>query len=185
VWTNTTEQAFQTLKQALTTAPVLTLPNFDKPFVLETDAYDKGIGAVLQQDGHPIAYVSRALGPKNQGLSTYEQESLAILMAVDYWKAYLQTAEFEICTDQRSLVHLDDHRLNSYWQQKAMSKLMGLQYIICYKKGTTNNATDALSRAPVHSTTDIMAISISQPTWLAHLQDSYQEDSATQKLLVG
>ena len=84
VWTATTEQAFQTLKQALTTAPVLTLPNFDKPFVLETDAYDKGIGAVLQQDGHPIAYVSRALGPKNQGLSTYEKESLAILMAVDY-----------------------------------------------------------------------------------------------------
>lgn len=183
VWTNTTEQAFQTLKQALTTAPVLTLPNFDKPFVLETDASDKGIGAVLQQDGHPIAYVSRALGPKNQGLSTYEKESLAILMAIDYWKAYLQTAEFEIRTDQRSLVHLDDHRLNSYWQQKAMSKLMGLQYRICYKKGTTNYAADALSRAPVHSTTDIMAISISQPTWLAHLQDSYQEDSATQKLL--
>jgi len=61
VWTATTEQAFQTLKQALTTAPVLALPNFAKPFVLETDACDKGIGAVLQQDGHPIAYVKRPL----------------------------------------------------------------------------------------------------------------------------
>ena len=86
MWTSLTKQAFQTLKKALTSAPVLPLPNFEKTFVVETDASDKGIGAVLQQDGHPIAFVSRALGPKNQGLSTYEKESLkkeslAILMA--------------------------------------------------------------------------------------------------------
>ena len=78
--------------------------------------------------------MSRALGPKNQGLSTYEKESLDILMAVDHWRSYLQPAPFVIQTDQRSLVHLDDQRLNSYWQQKALTKLMGLQYTICYKK---------------------------------------------------
>ena len=86
MWTSLTEHAFQTLKKALTSAPVLALPNFEKTFVVETDASDKGIRAILQQDGHPIAFVSRALGPKNQGLSTYEneslkKESLAILMA--------------------------------------------------------------------------------------------------------
>ncbi|WVZ83780.1 hypothetical protein U9M48_030885 [Paspalum notatum var. saurae] len=59
-----TDQAFQALKQALTQAPVLALPDFTKPFTVETDAFDKGIGAVLQQDGHPIAYISKALGPK-------------------------------------------------------------------------------------------------------------------------
>lgn len=64
VWTSETEASFQTLKTALMTTPVLALPDFSKTFILETDAFDKGIDAVLQQDGHPLAYVSRALGPK-------------------------------------------------------------------------------------------------------------------------
>lgn len=55
VWTDTTEQAFQLLKNALITAPVLAIPNFHKQFVVETDASDHGIGAALQQEGHPIA----------------------------------------------------------------------------------------------------------------------------------
>lgn len=136
---------------------------------LETDASDKGIGAVLQQEGHPIAYVSKALGPKSQGLSTYEKESLAILMAVEHWRSYLQPAEFLIQTDQRSLVHFDDQRLNSYWQQKAMTMLLGLQYKIIYKKGTTNNAADALSRVPHTVNAELSAITVAQSVWLQEL----------------
>jgi hypothetical protein len=63
---------------------MLALPDFSKPFCLETDASKLGIGAVLMQDGHPIAYLSKAIGPKSQGLSTYEKEYLAILTAVDH-----------------------------------------------------------------------------------------------------
>lgn len=72
-WTSIHEAAFQQLKHALVTAPVLQLPDFSKTFIIETDASAKGVGAVLQQAGHPIAYVSKALGPKNLGLSTYEK----------------------------------------------------------------------------------------------------------------
>jgi hypothetical protein len=61
VWTSVHDQAFATLKQALISAPVLALPNFSKPFVVETDASDGGIGAVLMQDGHPLAFFSKAL----------------------------------------------------------------------------------------------------------------------------
>jgi hypothetical protein len=89
VWTSETTKAFQTLKKALISAPVLALPNFVIPFVVEIDASAKGIGAVLQQQGHPIAFVSKALGLKAQCLSTYEKECLAILMAVDHWYHYL------------------------------------------------------------------------------------------------
>lgn len=64
IWTEATEHAFLLLKQSLISAPVLTLPNFNEPFVVETDASDYGIGAVLRQKGHPIAFVSKALGPK-------------------------------------------------------------------------------------------------------------------------
>jgi hypothetical protein len=80
MWTNTNEQSFQALKKALATATILTIPHFDKTFVVDNVASDKGIGAVLQQNGHPITYISKDLGPKNQGLSTYDKESLGILM---------------------------------------------------------------------------------------------------------
>ena len=84
LWTHNEQQAFVLLKQALTSAPVLALPDFSKKFVVETDACDVGIGAVLMQEGHPIAYVSKALGPRNQTLSVYEKEYLAILLAVEH-----------------------------------------------------------------------------------------------------
>lgn len=183
IWTPVTEQAFQLLKEALISAPVLALPNFNLPFVIETDASEKGIGAVLQQQGHPIAYVSRALGIKNQGLSTYEKESLAILMVVDHWRPYLQSAEFTIQTDQKSLAYLDDQRLNTYWQQKALTKLLGLNYKICYKKGATNNAADALSRIPHGDDAEFLSMSIVQPVWMQELQESYDTDCLARQLL--
>ena len=69
VWTDNTAQAFALLKQQLTSAPLLALPNFNKTFVIETDACDKGIGAVLQQDGHPIAFMSKILSPRDSLLT--------------------------------------------------------------------------------------------------------------------
>ena len=69
VWTEETEVPFQTLKQALITAPILALPDFSCQFTIETDACNSEIGAILSQRGHPLAYVSRALGPRNMGLS--------------------------------------------------------------------------------------------------------------------
>lgn len=89
MWTAATEASFQALKQALITAPVLAMPDFSLPFTIETDASAKGIGAVLHQKNHPIAFVNKALGVKAQGLSTYEKEYLAIIMAVDHWRHYL------------------------------------------------------------------------------------------------
>jgi len=88
-WTPAHEQFFQALKQALISAPVLALPNFSQPFAIGTDASTVGIGAVLTQDGHPLAYISRALGPRSRGLSTYE-EYMAVLLAVQQWRQYLQ-----------------------------------------------------------------------------------------------
>lgn len=89
VWTLEHDQAFQTIKTALSTALVLALPNFNRPFVMENDASGTGIGDILTQDGHPLAFVNRALGAKNLGLSTYEKECLAIILAVDEWRPYL------------------------------------------------------------------------------------------------
>lgn len=107
VWTIDHQQAFQVLKTALMTAPVLALPDFSKPFSIHTDACQYGVGAILMQQDHPLAFLSRALGPKNQGLSTYEKEYMAILLAVTQWRSYLQLAEFIIYTDHSSLTQLN------------------------------------------------------------------------------
>jgi hypothetical protein len=72
----------------MTTPLVLYLLALDKLFVVETDAFMVGIGVVLIQDGHPIAYISKSLGPKQQAMSIYEKEMLAILHAVNKWKQY-------------------------------------------------------------------------------------------------
>jgi len=115
VWTTVKEEAFLALKQALISAPVLALPNFSQQFEIETDASDHGIGAVLLQNKHPLAFLSKSLGPRTSMLSTYEKEALAILMAVDHWRAYLQPAEFVVHTDQKSLIHLEDQRITTPW----------------------------------------------------------------------
>lgn len=85
-WNESAKHAFLTLKHALISAPVLAIPNFSKIFVVETDASQKGIGAVLVQDSHPIAYISKSLGPRWQMLSVYEKELLALVFAVQKWE---------------------------------------------------------------------------------------------------
>lgn len=182
VWTAVEEEAFQTLKHALTSAPVLALSDFTKVFVIDTDASDKGIGAVLMQDGHPLAYVNKALGPKTSTLSVYDKEYLAILLAVEQWRPYLQLKEFVIRTDHKSLTNLNEQRLHTNWQHKALTKLMGLQYRILYKKGCDNGAADALSRQH-HEHAHLLAISSVQPVWLMDIIASYQNDEKAQDIL--
>ena len=162
-------------------APVLALPNFQQTFVLEIDACKDGIGAVLMQQGHPVAYLSKGLCLKNQALSTYEKECLAILMAVDKWRPYLQHQHFIIRTDQQALLHLADQRLSTGIQHKAFVKLMGLEYTIQYKRGITNAAADALSRLDQQHS--VLAISSVIPSWMETLVAGYEEDTSSKQLL--
>ena len=84
-WSGEAQTTFERLKPAMVAAPVLSLPDFTKPFVIETDASGEGIRAVLMQEGHPIAYLSKAITPKLQALSTYEKEFMAVVLAVEKW----------------------------------------------------------------------------------------------------
>ncbi|XP_021848493.1 uncharacterized protein [Spinacia oleracea] len=116
-WNDHAQIAFEHLKVALVTTPVLDVPNFDKQFVVETDASKKGIGAVLMQKGHPLAFISRSLGPKWQQLSVYEKELLAIVFAVQKWEQYLLGSHFLIKTDQKSLKWLLQQKISTPFQQ--------------------------------------------------------------------
>ena len=126
VWTSVTQTAFEQLKLALINAPVLAIPDFSKQFVRETDASDVGFRAVLLQDNHPVAYLSKQVSKQNQALSTYEKECLAIILAVEKWRQYLQHAKFVIRTYHKSLLYLTEQRVSSKIQHKALMKLMNL-----------------------------------------------------------
>lgn len=130
------------------------------------------------QDSHPLAYLSNALGPKSRGLSMYEKEYMAILIAVQTWRAYLQFQEFLILTDQRSLTQLSEQHLHTHWQHKVFTKLLGLQYRMVYRKGMDNRAADALSRCPPSQAT-CAVVSTLVPNWITLVTSSYEGDSAS------
>jgi hypothetical protein len=144
-WTPTTAQAFQTLKMVMCTTLVLALPDFTKTFVLECDASGKGIGAILMQEGRPLAFTNKQLSERNMGKSIYEKEILAILHAVDMWHPYLLGKHFNIKTNHQSLKYFLEQRISSSEQQKWVTKLFGYDYEIIYKKGKDNVVADALS----------------------------------------
>lgn len=188
-WTAEATIAFKLLQQALTTTPVLILPDFSKEFYLECDASGGGIGAVLMQCARPIAFYSKPLSGKNLNLSVYDKEMLAIVCAVNKWRPYLLGRHFKIYTDHRSLKYFLEQRLSSIEQQKWVSKLLGYDYEIIYRSGSSNKAADALSRlvnpqllaisAPIFSgVDDIIAECHTDPTLRALIdQLQLQPDS--------
>ena len=89
------------------------MPDFSKPFTIESDACSNGLGAVLLQDEHPIAFTSKALSGKNLAASTYEKEMMDILHAVQKWRPYLLGNHFCIKTDHQSLKYFLEQRVSS------------------------------------------------------------------------
>ncbi|KAK1410999.1 hypothetical protein QVD17_37542 [Tagetes erecta] len=106
VWTEEAESAFQLIKEKLTTAPILVLPDFSQVFELHTDASQGGIGAVLSQGGRPVAYFSEKLTESKLRYSTYDIEFYAVVQAVKHWRHYLFHKEFVLFTDHDSLRHI-------------------------------------------------------------------------------
>ena len=111
-WSEQCNHVFEELKRILCCSPVLRSPDFKKPFVLQTDASDRGVGAVLSQkneagDDNPIAYFSKKLQPREERYSTVEKECLAIKLAMQAFRTYLIGRHFTVETDHRSLVWMD------------------------------------------------------------------------------
>lgn len=90
------------------------------------------------QHGWALAYLSKALGVKNQKLSIYEKEFIALIMAVDRWRHYLQRGASLRYKQITVLSFLGSQELHSELQRKAMSKLMGMQFKVVYKQGKDN-----------------------------------------------
>jgi len=152
-WTAEQQIAFQSLKEKLTTAPVLSYPDFTREFLVTTDASDYAIGAVLSQgpvgQDRPIAYASRILCKAEQNYNTTEKELLAIVWAVKYFRPYLYGTRFKIVTDHRPLIWLFNISDPGSRLIRWRLKLEEYDYEIVHKAGKGNTNADALSRNPI------------------------------------
>ena len=101
---------------------------------------------MLVQEGRPVAFMSKALGPMKRVWGAYARELLAVVHAVKVWRPYLMGRKFMIVTDQQALKHLLEQKIATLDQQKFLVKLLGLEYTIKYQPGKENRVADALSR---------------------------------------
>ncbi|KAL9448015.1 hypothetical protein AB3S75_015483 [Citrus x aurantiifolia] len=169
----------------MTSTPTLPMPNFNKTFVIVTNASGDGIGAILQQQGQPIAFMSRALGVTKKSWSTYAKEMLAIIEAIRVWRPYLLGRKFIIQTDQRNLKYLLEQKITTPEQQQWLAKLMGFEYEIQYRPGCENVAADALSRRPHNSALNnlfVAQVSIWNEIKMAAQDDDYMQQITHQAL---
>jgi hypothetical protein len=146
VWGNTQEEAFMILKDKLTHAPLLQLPDFHKMFELECDASGIGLGGVLLQEGKPVAYFSEKLSGPSLNYSTYDKELYALVRSLETWQHYLWPKEFVIHSDHESLKHIRSQAKLNRRHAKWVEFIESFPYIIKHKKGKENVIADALSR---------------------------------------
>ncbi|KZV34979.1 peroxidase 64 [Dorcoceras hygrometricum] len=180
VWNMEAEAAFKALKRNLTTAPVLRLPNFEDEFVVECDASGRGIGAILSQGGHPIAFFSKALGERALSKSTYEKELMALVLAVRHWRPYLLGRKFLVLIDHRALKELLHQKITTPDQQNWIAKLLGYEFQIKYKAGILNGGADALSRC---GDTNLGSISVPQWQDFEEIKAAVRRDPALQQVI--
>lgn len=150
-WTEECEAAFKRIKGCLATAPVMSCPDFEKPFVIQTDASDYGLGAVLSQsfpDGErAVSFISRSLTSSERKYSTTEKECLAVLWAIEKFRPYVEATHFTVVTDHFALLWLNNLKDPSGRLARWCVKLQQYDFEIVHRRGKDNIVPDALSRS--------------------------------------
>ena len=187
LWTQRCEEAFANIKRLLTSAPVLAFPQFDWPFILETDASGIGLGAQKQDDGsvRPISYASRTLQPHKKKYGATDMEGLGVVWAIKHFHPYLYGHSCEVFTDHSALTSLLNPPQPSGKLARWGMAIQELDINIRHQSGGSNTNADALSRAPLdpgestpQSGVDGVVANLSQEVDLPELQRQDRELAA-------
>ena len=154
-WTDECQLAFEKAKSILGSKPVLSIPQFDKPFKLRTDASQLGTGALLFQiddedNEHPVAYYSKKFSPHQQHFSTIEKEAFAIISSLKHFEYYVQNGlQIEVFTDHNPLVFLQKMKNENQRLLRWSLQLQEFNIVIRHIPGSRNVIADCLSRNPI------------------------------------
>jgi transposase InsO family protein len=152
IWTEEADKALREIKERLISAPVLSPPDFDQPFVVQTDASDSGVGGTLTQVQNEqekvIAYFSKKLTACQKRYAATERELLAVVLSIEHFRPYIEGAPFTVMTDCSALTWLRNMKVDgSNRLSRWALKLQSCDMKVIHKKGKYNTVPDALSRA--------------------------------------
>lgn len=158
-WENKHTQALKALKHQLANYVTLQMPDPAKPFVLKTDASGYAVGAVLEQEGKPLGFLSKKMSPAEVRYATYDQELLALIRALEKWRQLLLTADVTVYTDHRALQYLLTLKGSKPIRGRIARWMLFLSDFqklkIVYQPGAGNVVADALSRNPLFENPDL------------------------------
>lgn len=155
-WTDTEQKAFDDLKQAFISAPVIIQPDSSKPFRVECDASGFAIGGILSQEHnsqwHPCAYLSKSMSPAERNYDVHDRELLAIVKTFEAWRHYLagNPHKIDVWSDHRNLEYFRTARKLNRRQARWSAELQDYDFQITHKSGTSQAKSDALSRRKDH-----------------------------------
>jgi len=159
-WTSEEQSAFDALKSAVTSTPVLASPDNSRPFRIEADSSDFATGAVLSQQSpetgkwHPVAFLSKSLSPVERNYKIHDKEMLAIIRAMEEWRQFLEGAEhqFEVWTDHKNLEYFMTAKKLNRRQARWSLFLARFDFLLHHRPGKSMGKSDALSRRADHGT---------------------------------
>jgi len=173
-WDDACQKAFDELKNAVTSSPILIFPDENKSYKIEADSSDYATGAVLSQEGndgkwHPIAFLSKSLSPVERNYDVHDKELLAIIRSLEEWRHYLEGArhKFDIWTDHRNLQYFRTARNLNRRQARWSLYLSRFYFDLFHRPGRISGKPDALSRRPDHGKgeNDNQDVILLKPEW--------------------
>ena len=181
-WDELCTDAFSAIKAALTNAPVLAHPSSEFPFTVTTDASKYAVGATLEQNGHPVAYLSHRLSEQETRWDTGDQELLGLMIALREWNVYLRGRRFAYRTDHEPIRYLQTKARLSGRQARWLDELLSYDFEIEHVPGKSIVVQDALSRRADHAL-NFKQLNLMTTPLIDQIKSSYTKDETSIQLI--